>query len=172
MEQKTLKVCITGAAGNIAYSLLPLLASGHVFGPKTSLHLMLLDLPNREFALKGIILELEDGAYPAISKVESGSDPKTMFRDCDLVIFLGGAARQPGQERRDLLRVNGTIFKEHGEALNEVAKPDCKCLVVANPSNTNCLVLQKYCPKLPKKNFTSLIRLDQNRAVGQVQLSF
>jgi malate dehydrogenase len=170
MEKSLLKVTITGAAGNIAYSLLPLLASGYVFGPRTSLHLALLDVPHKEYALKGIVLELEDGAYPVVTKVEYGSDPRAMFKDCDIAIFLGGASRQPGQERRDLLSVNAKIFKEQGEALNEVAKPDCKCLVVANPCNTNCFILQKHCPKLPKKNFTSLIKLDQNRAKGQVAI--
>ena len=170
MDKELLKVCITGAAGNIAYSLLPLLASGHVFGPRTSLHLNLLDIPTQEYALKGISLELEDGAYSLLHKIEYGSDAKTMFQDCDLAIFLGGSSRQPGQERRDLLYVNAKIFKEQGEALNEAAKPDCKILVVANPCNTNCLILQRYCPRIPKKNFTSLSRLDHNRAQAQVRL--
>jgi malate dehydrogenase len=170
MEKALLKVCVTGAAGNIAYSLLPLLASGHVFGSRTSVHLNLLDLPEKEYNLKGIILELEDGAYPQLKKVESGSDPKEMFRGCDLIIFLGGALRQPGQDRRDFFIANGNIFKAQGEALNEVANSDCKCLVIANPCNTNCLILQKYCPNLPKTSFTSLSRLDHNRAVGQLAI--
>ena len=168
METHTLKVCITGAAGNLAYCLLPMLATGQVFGSRTSLHLTLLDLPQKDFALKGIALELEDGAFPLLSKIEYGSNPKQMFQSCNIVIFMGGASRQPGQERRDLLNVNADIFKEQGEALNEVADPNCKCLVVANPCNTNCYILQKYCTKLPKKNFTSLNRLDHNRALGQV----
>jgi malate dehydrogenase len=168
METKKLKVCITGAAGNIAYSLIPMIASGQVFGSRTSIHMSLLDLPNLEHALKGIAMELEDGAYHLLSAIEYGSDVKQMFKDCDVVIFLGGAARQPGQERRDLLMVNGKIFKEQGQALNEVAKETCKCLVVANPCNTNCLILSKYCPKIPEKNFTALSRLDHNRAQSQI----
>lgn len=168
MEKDNLKICVTGAAGNLAYCFLPMLATGQVFGSRVSLHLTLLDLAEKEFALKGIALELEDGAFPLLKKIEYGSDPKEMFRHCDVVIFLGGASRQPGQERRDLLEVNGTIFKEQGEALDEVASADCKCLVVANPCNTNCYILQKYCPKLPRGNFTCLTRLDHNRALGLV----
>jgi len=172
MEKNRVKICVTGAAGNIAYSLIPMIADGQMFGPRTLIQLTLLDLPNLEYALKGIVMELEDSAYPLLESVEYGFNPKDMFRDCDVVIFLGGAARQPGQERRDLLSVNGKIFKEQGEALNEVAKDNCKCLVVANPCNTNCFVLQKYCTKLPKKNFTALSRLDHNRAIGQVSIDF
>jgi malate dehydrogenase len=168
MEKNKLKVCVTGAAGNLAYCFLPMLATGQAFGSRVSLHLTLLDLPHKEYALKGIALELEDGAFPLLTAVEYGSDPKAMFKDCNVVIFMGGASRQPGQERRDLLKVNGTIFQEQGEALNEVANPNCRCLVVANPCNTNCYILQKYCPKLPKKNFTCLNRLDHNRALSQV----
>jgi malate dehydrogenase len=168
MEKTFLKVCVTGAAGSIAYSLIPQLVSGHIYGPRTSFHLNLLDVPEKEYALKGLVFELEDSAYPQMTKVEYGSNPLLMFQDCDLVIFLGAASRQPGQERRDLLHVNAKIFKKQGKALNKVAKSDCKCLVVANPCHTNCLVLQKYCPKIPKTNFTSLSRLDHNRAVGQL----
>jgi len=168
MDNTFLKICLTGAAGNIAYSLIPQLAAGYIFGPKTFLHLSLYDLPDKEYVLKGIILELEDGAYPLLTKIEYGSDPRAMFKDCDLVIFLGGTSRQPGQEKRDLLNENARIFKEQGEALNEVAKKDCKSLVVANPCNTNCYILQRHCPTIPRKNFTALSRLDHNRAVGQV----
>jgi len=168
MEKDSLKVCVTGAAGNIAYCLLPMLATGQVFGSRISLHINLLDLPEKDYALKGIALELEDGAFPLLTKISYGSDPREMFRDCKVVIFLGGASRQPGQERRDLLNVNGMIFQEQGEALNDVADPDCKCLVVANPCNTNCYILQKYCPKLPRRNFTCLTRLDHNRALSLI----
>jgi len=170
MENKKIKVCITGAAGNIAYSLIPMIASGQMFGPRTLVHLTMLDLPNMEYALKGIAMELEDGAYPLLYAIEYGSDPKQMFAECDVVIFLGGASRQPGQERRDLLQINGKIFREQGQALNEVGKDTCKCLVVANPCNTNCYILSKNCPKIPKKNFTALCRLDHNRAQNQVRI--
>jgi len=168
MEKQHLKVCITGAAGNLAYCFLPMLVTGQVFGTQTTIDLTLLDLPPKEFILKGIALELEDGAFSLLKKVDFGSDPREMFDKCNVVIFLGGASRQPGQERRDLLKVNGTIFREQGEALNDVADANCKVLVVANPCNTNCFILQKYCPKLPKNNFTCLNRLDHNRALNQV----
>jgi len=103
-----------------------------------------------------------------LEKIEIGTDPKLMFKDVDWVVCLGGHARQPGMERRDLLEINSKIFKAQGEALNEVAKESCKVLVVANPCNTNCLILQKNCPKLSKKNFSSLNRLDHNRAVAAI----
>ena len=168
MDKQNIKICITGAAGNLAYSLIPMLALGQIFGTRTNIHLTLLDVPSKEYALKGLCLELEDGAFPLLKKVEYGIEPKSMFEGCDIVVFLGGASRQPGQERRDLLQINGLIFKEQGEALNEVAKADCKCLVVANPCHTNCFILSKHCPKLPKENFHALSRLDHNRAVAQV----
>lgn len=168
MEKQTLKICITGAAGNIAYSFLPMLCSGQVFGDNIGLYLSLLDLPECHTALEGIKLELEDGLFPNLQTVEIGTDPTALFKDVDIAIFLGGTARQPGMDRKDLLGVNAKIFQLQGEALNEVAKVDCKVLVVANPCNTNCMILQKYCPKLPKKNFTSLNRLDQNRAIAAI----
>lgn len=170
METNRVKICVTGAAGNIAYSLIPMIASGQIFGSRTSIHLTMLEIEGMESVLKGMAMELEDGAYPLLSSIEYGYDPKEMFKDCDVIIFLGGAARKPGQERRDLLHVNSRIFKEQGEALNEAAKQTCKCLVVANPCNTNCLILQSHCPKIPKTNFTALTRLDHNRTVNHVAL--
>mmetsp|Transcript_30972 Transcript_30972/g.28168 ORF Transcript_30972/g.28168 Transcript_30972/m.28168 type:complete len:216 (+) Transcript_30972:72-719(+) len=168
MDYNHLKVCVTGAAGNIAYSFLPLLCSGEVFGPRTTLYLTMLELPEKDKVLKGMLMELEDTAYPLLKKVESGTEPKEMFKDCDIVIFLGGAARQPGQDRIELLYENVMIFKEQGIALQEVGKGTCKCLVVANPCNTNCYILRKYCTKLPAKNFSSLSRLDHNRSIGHL----
>jgi len=168
MEKQHLKVCITGAGGNLAYCFLPMLVTGQVFGTQTTIDLTLLDLPQKEYVLKGIALELEDGAFPLLKKVDFGCNPRNMFDQCNVVIFMGGASRQPGQERRDLLKVNGFIFKEQAEALNDVAADNCKCLVVANPCNTNCHILQKYCTKIPKKNFTCLNRLDHNRALNQI----
>jgi len=168
MEKQTLKVCVTGAAGSLAYCFLPMLVTGQVFGSRTNIELTLLDLHSKEFALKGLALELEDGAFPLLKQIDYGSDPRLMFEKCHVVIFMGGASRQPGQERRDLLKVNGTIFKEQGQALNDVADPNCKCLVVANPCNTNCYILRKYAPQIPKTNFTCLNRLDHNRALNQI----
>jgi malate dehydrogenase len=168
MERKSLKICVTGAAGQISYAFLPVLASGQVFGENVSLHITLLDIPEAFNAMDGIKMELNDGLFPCVEKIDIGSDPKMMFKDADWVICLGGKPRQPGMERKDLLEINSKIFKAQGQALNEVAKSTCKVVVVANPCNTNCLMLQKYCPKLPKKNFTCLNRLDHNRAVAAI----
>jgi malate dehydrogenase len=168
MERKTLKICLTGAAGQISYSFLPMLASGQVFGENVSLHINLLDVPEAVDALEGIKLELLDGLFPCVEKIENGSDPKIMFADIDWVFCLGGQPRQPGMDRKDLLDINSKIFIAQGQALNEVAKSTCKVVVVANPCNTNCLMLQRNCPKLPKQNFTCLNRLDHNRAVAAV----
>lgn len=168
MEAKdTLRICVTGAAGQIAYSFLPMLCSGQVFGSRKII-LRLLDIPTMEEALKGIVLELEDCAFENVLSYETGSDPKILFKDIDVGIFLGGFPRKPGMERKDLLQINGKIFKEQGTALNEVANPNCKVLVVANPANTNCLILLTNAPKIPKENFTCLTRLDHNRALAQL----
>lgn len=169
--KKTLKVAITGAAGNIAYSFLPMLANGDVFGPNVYVHITMLDLPDCEYLMKGVVMELEDCAFPLLAGIEYGTDPKKMLKDADVAILLGGQTRSPGMERIDLLEVNAKIFKEHGQALEEVGKPDCKVLVVVNPCNTMCYILMQHCPKIPKKNFTALTRLDHNRLVGQVKKS-
>jgi len=168
MERKSLKICVTGGAGQISYSFIPMLASGQVFGENVMLHINLLDIPEAIYALEGIKMELQDGLFPCLERVEIGSDPKIMFRDADWVICLGGHARQPGMDQRDLLEINAKIFKAQGEALNEVAKSTCKVLVVANPCNTNCLILQKHCPNIPKKNFSCLNRLDHNRTMAAI----
>jgi len=169
-KKKILKVCITGAAGHVATSFVPMLANGDVFGENVKVHIKLLDVPGNEHLLKGLNLELQDGAYPALYGVEYGTNPKKLFRDTDVAIFIGGFPRKPGMELHDLLQVNGQIFKEQGSALNENAKKDCKCVVVANPANTNTLILQQAAPNIPAENFTSLTRLDQNRAVSQLAL--
>lgn len=130
------------------------------------INLRLLDIPQCEEILKGIAMEIQDGAYPCIKSIQTGSDPYVLFKDLDLGVFVGGFPRKEGMERKDLLRINGDIFKIQGAALNESAKPDCKVLVVANPANTNCLILSTHAPNIPKKNFTCLTRLDQNRAMS------
>ncbi len=170
VEPTTLTVCITGAAGQIGYSFIPLVLTGQVFGTSTRINLRLLDIPQCEEVLKGLVLEIEDGAYPLLSSVQTGSDPKVLFKDIDVGVFIGGFPRKQGMERKELLTLNGNIFKAQGEALNAVAKPDCHVIVVANPANTNCLLLQSNCPKLPKENFTCLTRLDHNRALSQLAL--
>lgn len=163
-----MKVCITGAAGQIGYAFIPLLLTGQVFGPDVRIDLRLLDIPPMEQVLKGVIMEIEDGAYPLLEKVSSGSDPKQMFKDIDVGVFFGGFPRKPGMERKDLLKINGKIFKEQGEALAEVANPNVKCVVIANPANTNCLLLSSYAGKIDKRNFSCLTRLDHNRALTQL----
>jgi malate dehydrogenase len=159
---------VTGAAGQIGYAFIPLLLTGQVFGPDVHIDLRLLDIPAMEDVLKGVIMEIEDGAYPLLEKVSSGSDPKVLFKDIDVGVFFGGFPRKPGMERKDLLKTNGKIFKEQGEALNSVANPNVKCVVIANPANTNCLLLSTYASKINKKNFTSLSRLDHNRVLTQI----
>eukprot|EP01017_Pseudomicrothorax_dubius_P016998 TRINITY_DN1926_c0_g2_i1.p1 TRINITY_DN1926_c0_g2~~TRINITY_DN1926_c0_g2_i1.p1 ORF type:complete len:309 (-),score=106.74 TRINITY_DN1926_c0_g2_i1:61-987(-) len=168
--ESAVRVCVTGAAGQIGYSLLPLICTGRVFGAGKKVHLRLLDIAPMEEVLKGVLLEIEDGAYPLVASIQISSDPRVAFKDADFVIFLGGFPRKPGMERRELLQINGKIFKEQGEALNEVANADVKCLVVANPANTNCLILLKNAPRLSAQNFSCLTRLDHNRALAQLAI--
>mmetsp|Transcript_24749 Transcript_24749/g.21932 ORF Transcript_24749/g.21932 Transcript_24749/m.21932 type:complete len:167 (-) Transcript_24749:545-1045(-) len=166
MESESLRVCVTGAAGQIGYAFLPMLASGEVFGKKVGIELRLLDIPQAEKALDGVIMELKDCAFPNLKNVQGGSDPEIVFKDCDVVVFIGGFPRKKGMERKELLEINGKIFKGQGAALDKVAKKTVKCVVVANPANTNCLILQTHAPSIPKENFTALTRLDHNRALS------
>lgn len=167
-QHKSLKILITGAAGRIAYSFLPLLCSGEVFGKDINISLNLLDLPEMINILKGVVCELEDCGFPLLKEIKFECDQNELYKDVDLAIFLGGSPRKPGMERRDLLEINAGIFKEQGKILNEYAKKECKILVVANPVNTNCLILQQNCPNISSKNFTCMSRLDLNRAKTQV----
>lgn len=168
MAQKTLKVCVTGAAGQIAYSFIPQLLSGQVFGSDVLIDLRLLDIPQCVEIVNGVILEIEDCAYPNLVSVVCGSDPNVLFKDIDVGVFIGGFPRKEGMERKDLLAINGKIFKEQGSALNDVANPNVKCIVVANPANTNANTLSTFAPNIPKENFTALTRLDHNRAKAQI----
>lgn len=118
--------------------------------------------------LKGVCMEIQDCSYPLVKSVQYGSDPYQMFKDIDVAVFIGGFPRKAGMERKELLSINGKIFTEQGKALNAVASPDVHCLVVANPANTNCLLLSENAPRVPKKNFTCLTRLDMNRTLAQV----
>lgn len=163
---EVVKVCVTGAAGQIGYSILPMIASGQLLGPNVRIILNLLDIPVAEKALGGVKLELEDGAYPLLVGINYGSDPNEMLRDVDIAIFVGGFPRKAGMERKELLERNVNIFREQGAALNVVGKPTTKCLVVANPANTNCAVLAHFAPNIPRKNFSALTRLDHNRALA------
>ena len=166
-----LKICITGASGRISHALIPLLLSPSTFKDDIQIDLSLLDVDIEICiaGLKGLSLELEDCNYPTLKKVSYSTNPNEAFKDCDLIIFLGGSPRLPGMERSDLLKANGDIYKVQGTALQN-AKPNVKCIVIANPCNTNCKILYDYAkkviPNIPKENFTCLTRLDQNRTEG------
>ena len=162
------KVGVTGAAGQIGYSILPMIASGQLLGPDAKIDLALLDIPQCEDGLRGVAMEIQDAAYPLLNSIKFGSDPREIFRDLDIIIFLGGFPRKAGMERKELLQRNMNIFKEQGAVLNEVGKPTTLCLVVANPANTNCLVLAHNAPNIPRKNFSAMTRLDQNRGSFQI----
>lgn len=166
--KRIMTVCITGAAGFLSYAFLPHLVSGSVFGPNVQIRLRLLDIPNRKNELKGIALELADSIPFNLESVKYGSDPNKLFKHCDLIVFIGGKPRTEGMKRADLLKENAEIYKTQGKALNEVGKKDVRCVVVANPANTNCLILQDNAKNIPKQNFTCLTRLDQNRAIAQL----
>ena len=165
---KTLKICVTGAAGQIANHFIPQILNGYIFKEDVKIDLSLLDIniPPVIKMLNGIKLELQDCNFPSLLSVTTSTDAKKAFKDCDVIIFLGGFPRKPGMNRSDLLNQNSKIFVEQGEALVN-AKIDCKCIVVANPCNTNCEILYKTAKKknekINKNNFTSLSRLDQNR---------
>jgi malate dehydrogenase len=165
-SQSPLRVLITGAAGQIGYSLIPLVASGAVFGEDQPIILHLLDIPFMEKALKGVVMEIEDCAYPLVIEIVATVDVTTAFKGVNVAILLGGVPRKPGMERAELFQKNSPIFVEQGKALNHADK-NCKVLVVANPANTNCLIAAMN-SNLPKQNFTCLTRLDQNRTVGLV----
>jgi malate dehydrogenase len=168
LKNPVFKVSVTGAAGQIAYAFIPSLCRGVVLGSDQTIELRLLDIPQALPLLDGLVMELNDCAYPLLSSITVTSDPKVAFQDADLIVFFGGFPRKQGMERKELISKNTNIFKVQGEALNEVGKPTTKCVVVANPANTNCLALATYAPKIPRENFTCLTRLDQNRAYSQI----
>ena len=172
IPNKEFVVLITGAAGNLSYQLLPMLCSGEVFGSDVKIILNLLDLEQCLGILKAIKCELEDCGFSLLKEIRIGTSAAELFKDADIAIFLGGFPRKPGMERVDLLQINGAIFKYHGQILNTHGKSTCKCLVVANPVNTNCLILQENCPNIPKENFTALTNLGVKRAKNQVLLLY
>lgn len=161
--KKPLVVVVTGACGNIAYSLLFQMANGAMLGEQR-MHLRLLDLPGMEDGLKGVVMEVNDGAFPLLASVTSTTDYKEAFQDCDIALLVGAKPRSKGMERKDLLAANGKIFAGQGKALDQYASKDCKVLVVGNPANTNALIAMKNAPSLNPLNFTAMTRLDQNRA--------
>src|SRR4051794_22616656 len=165
---RPVRVAVTGAAGQIGYNLLFRLAAGDLFGREQPIILHLLEIPAALAALKGVVMELDDCAFPLLHGVVQTDDPRLAFRDVDLALLVGSKPRTADIERRDLLQGNGSIFRTQGKALNEVASREVKVLVVGNPANTNCYVAMKSAPQLPAKNFTSMMRLDHNRALSQL----
>ena len=168
MSRAAKRIAVTGAAGQICYSLLFRLASGALFGTEQPIVLQLLDLPQAQAALRGVVMELEDCAFPLLADVVVTDDPATAFRDADAAFLVGSRPRSKGMERRDLLAVNAEIFKVQGRALNEAARREAHVIVVGNPANTNAAILAANAPDFPAENITSMIRLDHNRAVSQL----
>ena len=162
------RIAITGAAGQICYSLLFRVANGEVFGPDQPVILQLLDLTQVLPAVRGVVMELEDSAFPLLAGVVVTDDPATAFRDIDAAMLVGSRPRSKGMERRDLLAANAEIFKTQGKALNGTAKRDARVLVVGNPANTNALIAQQNAPDLDPNCFTAMVRLDHNRALSQL----
>jgi len=163
-----LRVLVTGAAGQIAYSLLYSIAKGDVFGSTQPLSLILLDIEPMLGVLKGVVMELQDCALPLLKEVIPTADPAEAFKDVDMAILVGAMPRREGMERKDLLAANVRIFKAQGKALDTYAKKNVKVVVVGNPANTNAFICKKYAPSIPGENFTCLTRLDQNRAQSQI----
>ena len=166
MAKAPARVAISGAAGQIGYALLFCIAGGEMLGKDQPVILQLLELPNEraQQALKGVIMELEDCAFPLLVDIVGTDDPKVAFKDADYVLLVGARPRGPGMERKDLLLANAKIFTEQGRALNEVASRDVRVLVVGNPANTNALIAMNSAKDLPREHFTSMMRLDHNRA--------
>ena len=164
------RVAVTGAAGQIGYSLLFRVASGQMLGPDQPVILQLLELPvdKAQAALKGVMMEIEDCAFPLLAGMQGSADPKVAFRDADVAMLVGAKPRGPGMERKDLLLENAKIFIEQGKALDAVASRGIHVLVVGNPANTNAYIAMKSAPSLPARNFTAMLRLDHNRALSQV----
>jgi len=163
-----LKVAVTGAAGQIGYSLLFRLASGSLLGPDRPIELRLLEIEPALKALEGVVMELDDGAFPLLSGVEIGADPNGIFDGVNLALLVGARPRGPGMERGDLLEANGAIFTAQGKALNSVAADDIRIGVTGNPANTNALIALTNAPDIPKERFSALTRLDHNRAISQL----
>ena len=162
------RVAITGAAGQIGYALLFRIASGEMLGKDQPVNLQLLDLPQAQNAVKGVMMELEDCAFPLLAGMIASDDPNVAFKDTDYAILVGARPRSKGMERKDLLEANGAIFTVQGKALNDNASRNVKVLVVGNPANTNAYIAMKSAPDLPAKNFTAMLRLDHNRALSQL----
>jgi len=170
--KKPVRVAVTGAAGQIGYSLLFRIASGDMLGRDQPVILQMLELPmdKAQAALKGVMMELEDCAFPLLAGMVGTSDPMVAFKDADVALLVGAMPRGPGMERKDLLLKNAEIFTAQGKAIDAVASRDIKVLVVGNPANTNAYIAMKSAPSLPQKNFTAMLRLDHNRALSQLAI--
>jgi malate dehydrogenase len=170
MSKAPVRVAVTGAAGQIGYALLFRIASGAMLGNDQPVILQLLEIADEKAqnALKGVMMELEDCAFPLLAGMEAHSDPMTAFKDTDYALLVGARPRGPGMERADLLAANAQIFTAQGKALNAVASRNVKVLVVGNPANTNAYIAMKSAPDLPRENFTAMLRLDHNRAASQI----
>src|SRR5258705_5396806 len=168
--KKPVRVAVTGAAGQIGYSLLFRIASGEMLGKDQPVILQMLEIPDEKAqkALKGVMMELDDCAFPLLQGMVPASDPMVAFKDIDVALLVGALPRGPGMERKDLLEANGKIFAPQGKALDKVASRDVKVLVVGNPANTNCLIAMKNAKSLKPSQFTGMMRLDHNRAISQV----
>jgi malate dehydrogenase len=166
--KKPVTVTITGAAGNIGYALAFRVASGQMLGADQPINLNLLEIPAASAAVQGVVMELNDCAFPTLNKVTASSEAGVAFKDCNFAMLVGARPRGPGMERKDLLLENAKIFSAQGKALDAVAARDVRVLVVGNPANTNSLIAQRNAPSLPRNRFTAMTRLDHNRALAQL----
>ena len=166
--KRPLRVAVTGAAGQIGYSLLFRIASGEMLGKDQPVILQLLDITPALPALNGVVMELDDCAFPLLQSIHPTDDPKAAFRDADVALLVGARPRSKGMERKDLLEANGAIFTTQGRALSEAASRDVKVLVVGNPANTNCYIAMRNAKELKPANFSAMMRLDHNRALTQI----
>src|SRR5512132_2700113 len=168
--KQPIRVAVTGAAGQIGYALLFRIASGEMLGKDQPVILQMLELPmeKAQAALKGVMMELEDCAFPLLAGMVGTDDADVAFKDADIALLVGARPRGPGMERKDLLLENAKIFVAQGKALDKVARREIKVLVVGNPAYTNAYIAMKSAPSLPKKNFTAMLRLDHNRALSQL----
>ncbi len=168
MTDSPVRVAVTGAAGQIGYAILFRIASGQLLGPDTPVHLSLLEIPAALKAVEGTAMEIDDCAFPLVAGVDITDDPNKAFDGASVALLIGARPRTKGMERSDLLEANGGIFKPQGKALNDHAASDIKVLVVGNPANTNCLIAKSNAPDIPAERFTSMMRLDHNRAIAQL----
>ena len=170
--KKPARVAVTGAAGQISYSLLFRIASGQMLGPDQPVILQLLEIPPAMGTLEGVVMELDDCAFDLVREIHTTDNPNKAFEDVDFALLVGSKPRGPGMERKDLLEANAAIFSVQGEALNENSSQDVKVLVVGNPANTNCLIAQRNAARIPPEQFSAMTRLDHNRARGLLASKF